>query len=296
MNGSARSLPDDQVATETLDSPERKSMVDFFVVGAAKAGTTSLCGFLAEHPGVCFSRPKEPNFFSDLPDDGSVTSEESLKDYLECYSHHMPGQIRGEGSVNYLRSESAARRIKELYPTARIVICLRNPVERARSLFEMYVRHGLELERSKAFSSDSFILGQCLLTRHIATYLDLFGRSSVHALTYERLKENTQLELDRLLDFLELEGVPGAILNHRNLGGVPRHPAARFLANRTLVTYAKRLIPERLHGTIDFRLKKAMFDKIVVSGEERARMQAHFADDIRRTEALLEMDLQSDWF
>ncbi len=105
-----------------------------FIIGAPKCGTTALCAYLANHPSVCFSEPKEAKFFHD---DFSVehrlaTTEE---EYLKCFSHQQASdQVLAEGTVWYLFSQVAVRRILAFNPEAKFVVMLRNPVDLSHSL------------------------------------------------------------------------------------------------------------------------------------------------------------------
>jgi len=106
---------------------------DFFVVGAPRCGTTSLCRYLAQHPQICFSRPKEPHYFQQL--DGPVDAKQVEVEYLErCFAHRRPEHLRaGEGSVSYLYSPEAIERILALGPDSRFIVNLRNPFDMIRS-------------------------------------------------------------------------------------------------------------------------------------------------------------------
>jgi hypothetical protein len=101
---------------------------DFFVVGAPRCGTTSLCAWLAAHPAICFSRPKEPHYFSNL---GGRAGGELQRDYIErCFAHRGPQHRRaGEGSVSYLYSPEAIERILQVEPRARFIAMLRDPLD-----------------------------------------------------------------------------------------------------------------------------------------------------------------------
>jgi len=102
---------------------------DFFVVGAPRCGTTTLCRALADNPQVCFSRPKEPHYFSLLPPDAALRDLESA--YLARYfaHHHAGHRAIGEGSVSYLASPHAAALIVGVHPQAKFIALLRNPLE-----------------------------------------------------------------------------------------------------------------------------------------------------------------------
>jgi Sulfotransferase family len=110
-----------------LTKPER--FPDFFLIGAPRCGTTSLSSYLANNPQVCFSRPKEPHYFSLFAPHASLDDLETA--YLARYFSHYRESHRaiGEGSVSYLYSPDALQRILSLNPQARFIAILRNPLD-----------------------------------------------------------------------------------------------------------------------------------------------------------------------
>src|SRR5688572_15347927 len=110
------------------------SPADFaFIVGAPRSGTTSLARYMEAHPGVCFSFVKEPHFFAryDLRDVPTPALRNQVeKDYLHRYFTHRPreGRLLAEGSVSYLYAAAQMEPILRLWPEARFVICLRDPL------------------------------------------------------------------------------------------------------------------------------------------------------------------------
>jgi hypothetical protein len=102
---------------------------DFFVVGAPRCGTTALSRYLDSNPQVCFSRPKEPHYFSLPADQGEDDDLETA--YLARYFPHHRADHRavGEGSVSYLYAPRAVERILDMNPEAKFVAILRNPLE-----------------------------------------------------------------------------------------------------------------------------------------------------------------------
>jgi hypothetical protein len=101
---------------------------DFFVVGAPRCGTTAFCRYLATHPQICFSRPKEPHYFSRIS--APPTERELQRDYIERYFGHRSAahRVAGEGSVSYLYLPGTIERILHFNPAARFVVMLRNPM------------------------------------------------------------------------------------------------------------------------------------------------------------------------
>src|SRR4051812_42429120 len=101
---------------------------DFLIVGAAKAGTTSLAAYLAEHPDVFMARRKELHFFG---------REKEYRRGWEWYCSHFEGagdaRAVGEATPDYMWRERAVERIAQDLPKARIIATLRHPVDRAYS-------------------------------------------------------------------------------------------------------------------------------------------------------------------
>ncbi len=121
---------------------------NLFLVGAAKAGTTSLYRELARHPAIYMSPMKEPHFFSQIepaPERKAffphVTGED---EYLALFEGATTEELLGEASTSYLWDGQAAERIKRVVPEARILIMLRDPVDRAYSQYWNDVREGIE--------------------------------------------------------------------------------------------------------------------------------------------------------
>ena len=106
---------------------------DFFVIGAPRCGTTAISKYLAKNPHICFSRPKEPHFFSIIMDE--KPDADLRGDYLDLFFPHCDEavQARGEGSVSYLYYPKAIQRIQQLNPQARFIVMARNPIDMIHS-------------------------------------------------------------------------------------------------------------------------------------------------------------------
>lgn len=127
-----------------------------FIVGAAKSGTTTLYYLLDQHPEVCTPAVKEPNYFSNLdnnsdlvkpgngPGDDSTVWTTDEKSYHGLYRPKEEHKLKIDASVSYLYSATAAAQIAEYDPDSRIIIVLRNPVERAFSHYKHLLRDGRE--------------------------------------------------------------------------------------------------------------------------------------------------------
>jgi hypothetical protein len=174
----------------------------FFVVGAQRSGTTHLTHLLASHPEIEMAAPfrPEPKFF--LLDD---LFARGLSYYEATFFGHKPGaRLRGEKTVSYMESDTAARRIADAFPEARIVFLLRDPIERAVSHYWFSVENGVEtLPMGEAFRREeegqrrekwqrlsmspfSYLRRGCYVDG-VARYETVFGRERVRILLYEDL-------------------------------------------------------------------------------------------------------------
>lgn len=109
----------------------------FLLIGAAKAGTTALHAWLAEHPDVCMSRPKETQFFS-------VGDSSDLRRYEASFAHWDGEVAIGESTPIYLTLPSVPERIARTLPDVRLLAILRDPADQAFSAWWMFRCLGLE--------------------------------------------------------------------------------------------------------------------------------------------------------
>jgi hypothetical protein len=116
---------------------------NLFVLGAPKCGTTTLAAWLALHPDVFMSPRKEPHFFNSDHGYRGVSSE---REYLSLFAGAHDETRVGEASVWYLASHAAVPAIEQCYSGAQYIVCLRNPVEMAFSLFRQQRFNGIEYE------------------------------------------------------------------------------------------------------------------------------------------------------
>jgi len=109
----------------------------FILAGVEKSGSTSLYNYLSQHPDVFMSLKKEPDFFL-RPDATSNTGE------YEGFFKGMSGESAvGEASVGYFNEPVTAQRIQSVCPEVRVLLVLRDPIERAYSHYNMLVIHGV---------------------------------------------------------------------------------------------------------------------------------------------------------
>lgn len=155
----------------------------FIVIGAVKAATTWIQMRLQENPRI-FLPDCEPHFFSA----GFERGEEHYRTFFETRPSSV--EIVGEKSADYLAHPLAAQRVAKMLPDVRLVLQLRNPVERAYSDYKMFYRRGTisgppEEYLSRPDSSVPRFLEDGLYARHLRRWLDLFPRENILVYLYE---------------------------------------------------------------------------------------------------------------
>ncbi|MCB9460731.1 MAG: sulfotransferase [Anaerolineaceae bacterium] len=127
-----------QFSTTALEGLQSRFLPGVFVVGAAKSATTTLYEYLRNIPDICMSNPKEPYFFE-------YEYALGIDHYREKYFKHWMGEpIIGEARHRNLYLPYIARRIYEFNPAAKIIIIVRNPVDRAYSHWWHWFSRGLD--------------------------------------------------------------------------------------------------------------------------------------------------------
>lgn len=195
---------------------------NFFIIGAPKCGTSALAHWLAQHPDVFFSPIKEPHFFNT----DSLTRTETLSRYESLFSSASPEcQAVGEGSTRYLYSRAAVPNILEYSPSARFIVCLRNPLEMAPALHGERLSQGCETEASfdtawrlqpkraqgrcvpaTVASDPSMVLyGEfCQLGQQLQRLYSIVPKERTHTVLLDDIRTTPDVEYDRILEFLGL--------------------------------------------------------------------------------------------
>ena len=177
---------------------------NLFIIGAMKAGTTSLHSYLDSHPQVFMCRPKEPMFFS-----RQENLEKGEEWYLDLFSSAGEALIIGESSTEYTKTpvfSGVARRIAKFNPEARFIYIMRDPIERTISHYWLMVRTmGERRDMLEAIINDPHYMDVSHYAMQLAPYLELFARDKIAALTLENLRTNTSEVLCNLFEWLGVD-------------------------------------------------------------------------------------------
>ena len=273
--------------------PDRPPLPDFVIIGAAKGATTWLRDQLLARPDVYLPKP-EPHFFSREYDCGEDW-------YRDWFALAQKDQLVGEKSADYLADPQVPQRMHSLLPDARLIVQLRNPIDRAYSDYCMFYRRGsvgkdircyLDPARQSPnprFLSDS---GYCA---SLERYLEYFPSEKIKILIYEDILMKPHATIGEVEQFLGLgECDPRlGIVDSVNVKDAPLLP----LALRRTLAPAKRLVtPLRSHKW--FKSVRGVLAREVaypaLPDDLRRAMRDHFAREIEKLERLIDRDL-SHW-
>ena len=300
------------------DSVQREAKANFFLIGAPKAGTTSVDRVLREHPDVFLSPIKEPcHFCPDVnaqiasvlarPDrielSAYLASTEreivhlchvaSPADYARLFEGAYGKAVVGECSTYYLSSAAAPRNIRAYNPDARLLVLLRNPLDRIRSHYTMDRSLGLATRPLPALIEEELALGDAAnwgncryyvgasrYSRQLENVYRSFPPEQVCVLSFEDLVADPDAQLRRLFGFLGI-AAPDAplVLPRANKSRATRFPLLHSgLRASGLKPMLAHLLKHRLHGRMEHAAQSLYY---------RERAQVVPDEDLRRVRSLL---------
>lgn len=279
-----------------------KPRPNFFIVGAPKAGTTTLHGWLQAHPQVFLPDLKEPDFFTWREIEaqnlyyGATNTVKTEADYLALFSGAGQANAIGEASVSYLWYPQTAEKIRAFNPQARILILLRHPSARAISHYKMderlgFVSTSLEdifYQRTGHAQQANYFQQYIELgnySQQIERYFNAFGRENVLVMLPDG---GLETELARILHFLGVAEMPElGQQEKRNEGGAPTSSIVRKLYKSAPVRQAvSALVP----GAAKRAIRGKLFSReaeATVSPALKAALDTYYAPELERLSQLL---------
>jgi hypothetical protein len=299
------------------------ALPDFFIAGVPKAGTTALHTALARHPAIYMSPVKEPKFFltdGPPPSEGGPGDAKTYRehvwrrsDYEELFEKAPASALKGESTPFYLYSRDAQRRIRSAIPGARLIIVLRDPVERAHSNWAHLWSAGLDpcgdflqaCEREDARAAAGWAdfwryTGLGKYGEQLDHLYSLFPRDQVLIFRYRSLIADPVSTLDEVCTFLGVATGKLAELPRENVTAHPhlsvRHRAVA--AARRASSAATALLPGHLGSGLSDRLEAMLQQDAAprrpLTWEQRSALLPTFEADIKLLERLTDMDF-SGW-
>lgn len=309
-----------------------KKKVNLFLVGAAKAGTTSLQSYLNQHDQIYFSPLKEPNYFAkDInPDsftsaykkrnqfvddsyfkltplpDAHISFIQSLDYYEMLFKDANNCKYLGDASTSYLYSTVAANEIKNYNPNAYILILLRNPIERAYSHYNMALQAGytdLSFKDAilqdinnpkKGFGISNLFIELGLYSEQMKRFQSAFSSEQIMVLFYNDYKSNSIQELNKIFNWLNIDEFTPNIDEQKNVSLQPKLKKwNKILSDVGIKKMASSILPDYIRE----KVKKSYYStgKNSIAKVDYQYLLSIYLDDIKKTETMLNKDLSS-WY
>jgi len=293
---------------------------DFIIPGAAKSGTTTLYQQLSAHPDIFFPKErKEPFYFSFGGEKPQYQDEQfneipiwDTDEYLSLYSKADENHRCGDASTSYLYThEASIANMKKLYGenlrSVKIIILLRNPIERAYSHYTYLIRNGFEKRpfaeaiaekgiaewKKKRWGFDYLKYGE--YSDGVKAFLAEFD--NVEIFLTEDLKKSESV-LGKVCDFLEISRMADTREVVANPSGVPKNKMlVNALRKNKVFKTVGRILPEKTKlkaQAIRDNLMGKLLTKEPMSAESRRFLVEHYSGEIKTLESLIHRDL-SKW-
>ncbi len=284
---------------------------NFFIVGVLKAGTTSLYAYLEKTPNVYMSPVKEPRYFnseefnSQFPGLGVGVREKSK--YLELFQGVKNEKAIGEASPTYLSDPDAAKRIHQIVPEAKIIIILRDPVQRAFSHYSMMRLKGREKKSFQELIAErinkkhdktneyNFYFDPGFYTEQVKRYLNLFGEKQVKILFFEDFVKDPKKIIKEVLELLKINSELPDVIGE-NYGGYfePRGKIQQKILQSPSILKMSAKVPNSLRWKIKNMLIKNG-NKPNMTEPERISLESYYLNDAKNLQLLLKKKIPWKW-
>jgi len=276
---------------------------NFFIVGGSKCGTTNISYYLNLHPKIFFSELNEPYYFCkwDVPEEYNRNSMiTNMKKYLDLFKNVKNEIIVGEASSPYLTCPHASLEIKKAFPNSKILISIRNPIERSHSAYFSYqfmkpneqnfmemIKTHEKLISEKIFYIDS-ILESGFYTKNIKRYQEIFGKENVKVIIFEDYIKNTVQNINSIFNFL---GINDKIdLKEQSKGSyrVPKNFLSKsLLNNKNFRKVSTILIPTIMRQKLGDKYFLKQVKKPEMLENERNYLRELYNDEVNELEKFL---------
>jgi len=278
--------------------------VDFIGVGTSRSGTTWIAKCLREHPEICTPRWKETHFF-----DYDYNYEKGL-DFYKTFFENCTEKVTGEFCPEYIFEDRAIERIKKDYPDTKILISLRNPIERAFSHF-LYVKrkNGGIKEFSELFDEDPrHIIDHSAYYKYLENVYRLFDKEKIFVVIHDDYKKDATGFIQKIYDFLGVDNtfVPESLLKQTNKSRdlnykfnwferlfSGRFQKKKFLFWRIIIGVLKFF---KIAALLNYLRKMnsagdVKEEKEILLESDKKRLQDFYRDDVKKLETLIGRDL-----
>jgi len=248
---------------------------------------------------------KEPNYFSRsiIPDDYIFAPIRNEEQYLKLFSNVKDEKAIGEASAIYLQDEKAPFLIHKIIPNAKIIIMLRDPVERAFSHFNHYKSIGFENrtfrkaldENLKGIdkTSGKDYVGAGMFYDQVRRYVSTFGKNNVKIVLFDEFSKNTSNQVKEIFHFLNISSkLPKEIENIYNQYSYTRGKLSQSILKSTKITKISReLVPEQIRIKLREKVLFKKSDKPIIQEHDKNFLKQIYKNDLKKLSEFLNIEL-----
>jgi len=294
------------------------TLPNFLIVGTARSGTTSLYYYLRQHPDICFPAIKEPKYFSSIrqkyphlgPGDRNVDSAvvRDFHSYQKLFESCTSCYRIGDASSDYLfHHVFTASEIFSVLGDIPIVICLRNPVDRAWSAYNNLVRDQREeLSFQDALYAEEKRLENNwdwmwaykkagLYADQVSTFMQKF--SNIHIVIFDDLQQDPGAVVRNLFGFLDVDDSVVIDTSIRySYSGKARNSLVAFLSDRENVAMYlfRKFLLKYIPRSFFEQMAPVLLERNEMSVESREYLKKYFSNDINRLGKIIHRSME-DW-
>lgn len=236
--------------------------IDFLGVGVEKAGTSWVAECLAQHPQICFASQKEVHFFNKNHEKGLTFYQSYFKNYP------LDNEKKGEFTPRYFYNQQVPERIKKHFPQVKIIICLRNPLDRLHSHYYHNIAHGRLSQKvplEKAIQHNPDFINYGMYSQMLKKYFNIFSRENILVIIYKDIQEKPQQIIQQIYNFIGVDQnfIPPALHQQVNSGAEKKYHS--FLIKkilRSLMCFTRKIKQNKCGNLILKILTKLGFKKL----------------------------------
>ncbi len=293
---------------------------NLFIVGAAKAGTTSLYEYLTKSDEVFMSPVKEPHYFSKVQETKKFQPKkyktgqkyhsiviDDENEYLSLFNGSENFKYIGEASPSYLYDTHSAKLIREKSVDAKIIIVLRNPIDRAYSHYLMDYREGIQTltfdkaikedlnQKKKGWGVSHLYIELGMYYEQVKQYLDLFEKENLLILEFSELQNDLNLSLKRISQFLNISDSFINELDKNEKHNVFASPSSLF--SLYIIRYArilKFLLPNKLRSFVKNNILLRKSQKPIIDDKTKDYLINIYQENINKLNDLLNRNYSNE--
>lgn len=290
---------------------------NFFIIGGPKCGTTALYTYLAQHPEVFMTTPKEPHYFSpeyEMWRQGGIKEWDA---YQALFANADPNTHKnvGEASVHYFSSSQAIQSISDTYPDAKLIVMLRNPIDMTYSYYKQNIQSGMDqapsfvqawdTQEERSQGSDKDGRKRLLNYKHVGSLgshyerlISIFPKEQIKHIVFDDFRADTEKCYREVLRFLEIDESFEVDLNPVNQNTEVRSRWLQYITfmktPKTIwkVTNALGIRADPIRRLVR-NMNSSTIPRVPLEPEFRARLREEFKPEVEKLSKLIDRDLQN---